>query len=416
MPRDTEDIKHPLHTNPSERVSYGGFGRGSIWNIYPNSIGVPAGRNRGRYKTMESLDKVQKRYWAKGIPMGMELELELPEDMSTNPCYCELYCDPCNNNNHGYCTEGECNSYANDGYVYYSDYDKVRESLELVNKRVQTGMKNYAVRNNQDWFHYTTPITAKGDGSLNNGVEFNLQPFTRTAFTKYAASTWQDVGYSAFEGYDTETAGLHIHIPKAAFNDVELFMWLMLMENLSRTEHPRNGKSFLSIIGQREPCSYNSLNSTSTIEQLVNSSNTRRWNQGRGMQINFNGHGNTIELRLFKANQRPERLIKNYAFVDMSWRYVHLLMDFVKDERYSHAMQFINNTDMFAQYLTNPNAKGYTDELSLFIRNRWKSVSNTYSWGGELNPVDALRNLNETFQSRDWEDNNIENTEEVAND
>tara|TARA_B100000029_G_scaffold105146_1_gene95774 strand:+ start:4699 stop:5949 length:1251 start_codon:yes stop_codon:yes gene_type:complete len=414
MPRNTDDIKHSLHTNPAEAVSYGGFGRGSIWNIYPNSIGVPAGRNRGRFKTMKKLEKVQKRYWKKGIPMGMELELELPSDMSPSPCMCENECEACYENAHGACEFGVCEAYSNDGYVYYQDYDKVREVLQVINKRVQDGMKNYAIKKSQDWFHYTAPITAKGDGSLRNGVEFNLQPFTRTAFTKYAASTWQDVGYSAFEGHDTDTAGLHIHIPKAAFNDVELFMWLMLMENLSQSAHSSNGKSLLSIVGQREPCNWNGLNSTSTVTQLLDAVENRRWSQGRGLQINFNGHGNTIELRMFKANQIPERLIKNYAFVDMSWRYVHLLMDFVKDEKYSHVMQFLNNVDMFAQYITNPNAVGYTSELGTFIRKRWKSESNIYSWGGVLNPVDALRSLNENFQSKDWEDNTTQDTEEVS--
>ena len=93
MPRDTQSIKHPLHTNPAEAISYGGFSRGGIWNIYPNSIGVPAGRRRGRFATMESLKKVQSRYWAKGIPLGMELELELPSNMSSPSCYCGLDCD-----------------------------------------------------------------------------------------------------------------------------------------------------------------------------------------------------------------------------------------------------------------------------------------------------------------------------------
>jgi hypothetical protein len=417
MPRDTESIKHPLHTNPAEAISWGGFQRGGIWNIYPNSIGVPAGRRRGRFATMESLKKVQSRYWAKGIPLGMELELELPSSLQPESCYCGLSCDECYNNNHGECEDGSCEAYAGGRYRYYRDYVPVKDVLEIVGKRVQDGMKNYAHRVNNDWFHYTNPITAKGDGSLVNGVEFNLLPFTRSAFTKYAASVWQDIGYDKFEGFHTDTAGLHIHMPKSAFTDPELFMWLLLMENLSQVVE--NGKSFLDIIAQREPCAYNARNVSSSIDQLRNAVGNRRWFQGRHNQINFNGHGNTIEVRMFKSVQQPERLIKNYAFLDMSWRYVHLLSDFVNDEKYSQALQFLSNTDMFAHYLTNPNAKGYTEELSKFIKRRWKRVSTAYQYDGDA--LTALRDLNENFQSRNWEvleeharqENNTQTNEEV---
>jgi hypothetical protein len=415
MPRDTESIRHALHTNPSEApVSYGGLG--SIWNIYPNSIGVPAGSNNGRFNTLESLKKVQKRYWAKGIPMGMELELELPENFDNTTCSCNWACSECNEGYHGDCEEGSCDRDSG-SYRFYRDYEPVRNVMELINKNVETGMKNFAMRQDNDYFHYINTISAKGDGSLDNGVEFNLQPFTKSAFIKYAASAWQDVGYQHFEGFSTSTAGIHIHLPKAAFNDVEIFMWLLLMENLGYTNHPSNGLSFLSIIGQREPVAYGRLNSRSSAAQLLDAVENRRWYQGRGLQVNFNGHGNTIELRLFKAQQLPHRLIKNYAFVDMTWRYVHLLMDFVEDEKYSQAMQFLSNTDMFMGYIMNPNAKGYNDYLAGYINKRWKRTNGSdYTFTEDMLPT--LRTLNERFQSRDWEvtetqDNNS-NTEEVS--
>ena len=365
MPRDTQSIRHALHSTPSEApVEYGGLRE--IWNIYPNSIGAPAGRNRGRFSTMESLKKIQKRYWAKGIPMGMELELELPEQYRNESCSCNYECDYCNNHEHSDCDISHCERDSG-RYLYYRDYQPVADVMQLINKRVQDGMKNFAVRQNKDYFQYTNAISAKGDGSLTNGVEFNLQPFTKTAFIKYAASAWQDVGYQHFSGFNTTTAGIHIHMPKSAFSDVELFMWLLLMENLGHTNHPTNGKSFLSIIGQRDPVHYGGLNDRSSAQQLLDAVENRRWYQGRGLQVNFNGHGNTMELRLFKAQQMPHRLIKNYAFVDMTWRYVHLLMDFVEDEKYSQAMQFLSNTDMFMGYLMNPNAKGYNDDLARYL-------------------------------------------------
>ena len=416
MPRDTQSIRHALHSTPAEApVSYGGLG--TIWNIYPNSIGAPAGRNRGRFSTMESLKKIQKRYWAKGIPMGMELELELPEQYRNDSCICEYSCDECYENDHGNCSHGDCTRDSGE-YLYYRDYQPVADVMKLINKRVQVGMKNFAMKQNNDYFHYTNVISAKGDGSLANGVEFNLQPMTRTAFTKYAASTWQDIGYEHFDGFNTTTAGLHIHLPKAAFNDVELYMWMILMETLGHTNHPTNGKSFLSIIGQRTPGRWAGLNSRHRVEELLDAVQNRRNYQGRGNQVNFNGHGNTIELRLFKAQQKPQRLIKNFAFVDMTWRYVHLLMDFVEDEKYSQAMQFLQNADMFMGYIMNPNAKGYNEDLARFVRKRWKRTNgSTLAFTEHV--FDGLKEVNERFQSRDWEvtdtEDNNSNTEEVSN-
>ena len=49
MPRDTESIRHPLHERITETTLWGGFRGRDVWNVYPNSFGVPAGRNRGRF-------------------------------------------------------------------------------------------------------------------------------------------------------------------------------------------------------------------------------------------------------------------------------------------------------------------------------------------------------------------------------
>ena len=80
--------------------------------------------------------------------MGAELELELPSQYD----------------------------HSGDNYAYMRDYEPVKIVMELVNKKVIDGMRN---------FHYVmvkTGITGQayskcydGDGSLHNGVEFNFQ-------------------------------------------------------------------------------------------------------------------------------------------------------------------------------------------------------------------------------------------------
>ena len=80
--------------------------------------------------------------------MGMELELELPE-----------------------------------GDNYYRQNDSVIEVMSLINKRLEEGMKHFAMRKGRDEYRYVTPVSAKGDGSLRNGVEFNFQPMTCLLYT-----------------------------------------------------------------------------------------------------------------------------------------------------------------------------------------------------------------------------------------
>ena len=47
-------------------------------------------------------------------------------------------------------------------------------------------MRNFALRKGRDTYRYVSPIIAKGDGSLSNGVEFNYQPMTVDAFKPLA--------------------------------------------------------------------------------------------------------------------------------------------------------------------------------------------------------------------------------------
>lgn len=392
MPRNTDSILYSLDTNPSSELSYGGFSRGGIWNIYPNTIGVPAGRNRGRFSTKQSLDNVQERYWNKGLPMGMELELELPE-----------------------------------GDNYYRQNDSVTEVMSLINKRLEEGMKHFAMRKGRDEYRYVTPVSAKGDGSLRNGVEFNFQPMTTTAFRKYVATAFQDVGYSKFIGYNAPRAGIHIHIPKAAFSDVELYMYCILWHTLIKSNS--NGKSFSEMIGQRAFNQYNGerlpfvhgMNTAPVGDKYYRVATDRASAAGKFNAFNYAGHGNTVEIRAFQSTQSPNRLIKNMAFVDNSWRYVHLLMDMVNDGNYYGALQFLMNADMFAGYLTNPNMKGFNQHLAKFVRVHWRRGTENrrriFNSEQMRNIVSNMERIHTEFTSLEWEQHNTteENTEEADN-
>lgn len=413
MPRpDNESIRFGFEDNPSTRESYGGFR--TYWTLYPNSIGVPAGKRQGRYNTMDALKRVQERYWKKGIPMGMEVELELnPAETMPHPnmpCTCD--CDYCHYDaptDHDF---GDCG--CSDSAVNYTNYEPVREILSITNKQAQSSWMDFANRKNMEYFQYVPPITAKGDPSLTNGVEFNYQPMTTSAFRKIAANVYQDVGYSKFEGFNAPTTGLHIHIPMAAFSEPEHFMFLRLWQTLTQVKGT-GGDTFIEMIAQREE---NRWANASEFGNLMDRVHHRTGTGGRYYQLALRGR--TMECRAFKTNVKPQRLIKNMAFLDMAWRYTHLLMDYVEDEKYIQAVQFLTDPNMFVQYINNPNAKGYTEELAQYVNKRWKRRDvNVNDIVVPNNTISNLQTLNERFQSREWEtpveDNTTNETNEEVN-
>lgn len=411
MPRpDSNSIRYGFEENPSSREEFGSFR--TYWTLYPNSIGVPAGKRQGRYNTMEALKRVQERYWKKGIPMGMEVELELdiPEENSEDICSCDCdYCEYDAPTDHQYVDCGCTNS-----NVHYNNYEPVREVLSITNKQAQQAWMDFANRKHMDYFQYTAPITAKGDPSLRNGVEFNYQPMTVSAFRKFAANVYEDVGYSKFIGFNAETTGLHIHMPMAAFSEPEHFMFLRLWETLTQVRGSR-GLTFIEMIAQREENRWaNAVHFGNLMDRVANRTGTG----GRYYQLALRGR--TMECRAFKTNVQPQRLIKNMAFLDMAWRYTHLLMDYVNDEKYVQATQFLTDPNMFVQYINNPNAKGYTEELASYVNKRWKRRDvNVNRIVVPNDTISNLQTLNERFQSREWEtpveDNTTNETNEEVN-
>ena len=75
---------------------------------------------------------------------------------------------------------------------------------------------------------------------------------------------------------------------------------------------------------------------------------------------------------------------------------------------------------MFVQYINNPNAKGYTEELAQYVNKRWKRRDvNVNDIVVPNNTISNLQTLNERFQSREWEtpveDNTTNETNEEVN-
>ena len=104
-----------------------------------------------------------------------------------------------------------------------------------------------------------------------------------------------------------------------------------------------------------------------------------------------------MEIRAFNSNTYANRLIKNMAFVDATWRYIHLLKDFLDEGRYKQALQFATDVHGFVSYCKNPNRKGFNIELAEFLDERWNDDKSQFNQSivYDLQSLPNLIQLNE---------------------
>ena len=383
MPRNIQTTVFDIDTEPDSINGYSwGNSDRTVWVIHKNTIAVPAGTRRGKCRTKQATKNIQARYWETGIPLGLELELEMGEDET---CYGSDCCDDCYE---GYC----CGCYDNSCI----DSSEVSNILLKSRQHVYDHMRAFAIRKGRSTYRYANPVIAKGDGSLSNGVEFNYQPMTVEAFKPLAEIVEENRG--GLYGY-TGNSGIHIHVPKSAFTDAELYLWMILWDTFQQYRD-NDDRTFLSIIAQREPNSwcrytspYHGERADTKSTDFVNAINAdRKSHSPRYSALNLNGHGTTMEIRAFNSNTIAERLVKNMAFVDATWRYVHLLKDYLDEGRYKQALQFATDVHGFVGYCKNPNRKGFNSELARFLETRWNDSESQFNQAIDYD-LDSLSNL-----------------------
>jgi len=383
MPRNIQDIVFDIDTTPDDinGLRWPSSDR-NVWVIHKNTVAVPAGTRRGKCRTKQATKNIQARYWETGIPLGLELELEMQGE---GDCYGSDCCD--------YCYEGDCCG-CNEEHCL--DSYEVSEILHKTREHIYEHMRAFAIRKGRTSYRYANPIIAKGDGSLSNGVEFNYQPMTVEAFRPLAQIVEDNRG--ELYGY-SGSSGIHIHVPKSAFTDAELYLWMILWDTFQQYVN-NQGISFLSVIAQREPnnwCRYTVPYYGDRAEtksgDFVNAiKNDRKTHSPRYSALNLNGHGTTMEIRAFNSNTIADRLIKNMAFVDATWRYIHLLKDWLDEGRYKQALQFATDIHGFVSYCKNPNRKGFNPELANFLANRWNDSESQFNQEIDYD-LESLSNL-----------------------
>ena len=99
-----------------------------------------------------------------------------------------------------------------------------------------------------------------------------------------------------------------------------------------------------------------------------------------------------MEIRAFNSNTIAEKLIKNMAFVDATWRYVHLLKDLLDEGNYKQALAFATDIHGFVSHCKNPNRMGFNTELARFLEKRWNDSESQFNQEIDYD-LESLSNL-----------------------
>lgn len=187
----------------------------------------------------------------------------------------------------------------------------------------------------------TDKFILKSDGSLSDGVELVTVPLT---LDQHRASfdwpgTLAPVARKAKSGSGTNACGMHVHINKRALSALQIGKMLVFC-NSTRT------RVQLETIAQRGSNSYCERSE----KKLADG---KKYSESRYDILNVGGRG-TVEVRMFRGNLRPERVLKNIEFC-------HALVTYCAD----CSIADIESWDKFADWLLK--RRGQYPELVKFL-------------------------------------------------
>lgn len=174
----------------------------------------------------------------------------------------------------------------------------------------------------------------KNDGSLNNGFEIVTHPLT-FSYIKHSAKDFEsalnELSCNAYNSYNANTCGMHIHISKKAFGTWQLYKFMKFFaENVP----------FIVAISQRK---MEKLVQWANIEDnddntLMYKAKKKEGNSARYVAINLQNYS-TIEVRIFRGTLNFNSFMKNIEFI-------HSLYMFTKESK-------IITLDSFKEYISN---------------------------------------------------------------
>lgn len=147
----------------------------------------------------------------------------------------------------------------------------------------------------------------KSDGSLDNGIELVTGPYTLEYHQ--ARFGWRDVTRSIGDGgsgFHTGTAGMHIHINRAAMSPLTLGKLLVFI----------NDKANLRMV---EGIAQRTANHWAQFHPKKITDGRAQYGDDKYQSLNVRGR--TVEMRIFKSNLNPRRIVKNIEFAHAAVTY-----------------------------------------------------------------------------------------------
>lgn len=215
----------------------------------------------------------------------------------------------------------------------------------------------------------------KRDGSLADGRGVELVTLPATLEMHRNSGQWKTwlslVSGKAQSGAGTTNCGMHVHINRAALSPLTVGKLVVFLNN------PAN-EAFVTTVAQRRSGGYCNRD-----QRKAKVANVHRFNKygGRDSATDFSRYdiinvtgGNTVEVRMFRGNLRPERVLKNLEFCHALVRFCEtsginqaasyaLFLDWLNKNRrqYPHLIAFLQEKD----YIARPVIRGEVQPVQL---------------------------------------------------
>lgn len=181
----------------------------------------------------------------------------------------------------------------------------------------------------------------KGDGSLHDGWEMVSHPMTLSYWhsmeDRFAEMT-KCLRQMGMRSWNTETAGIHVHVSADAFTDSERHLWLF------QQLFYKNADSIASFAG-RESGQWARLRIGKGDVGFYTKARKKGegYNLNRYMAVNLTNHS-TIEIRVFRGSLNPNRVYANLELV-------HAAVEYTRNLTYTQVAAGALDFPVFAYWL-----------------------------------------------------------------
>ena len=238
---------------------------------------------------------------------------------------------------------------------------------------------------------YNGLFYCKSDSSIsdvNDGFEIVSHPITFNGIKSLDLDKTLCNYSNYYKSFYSRNCGMHIHLSRKSFNDIQLYKFVLMMNqyqslvhlvsqrrrlseydswcafNKSTSDNVKN-RAYHNIKNQKENASYISANGTSRKTKLKFQTDVRVG--GRYQVVNMQNYA-TIEVRSFKGNLKYEGFMKNVEFVHSMFYFckstslqdlnVKSFIDFVQRDSnsYKNLIKFFDdNKSQLKKIIQNPN-------------------------------------------------------------